>query len=108
MRTHDSLVAGVVALATMAGPLGAQALAPDTSWVRRSALYEVFVQDFSPGRDTSGTRRPLAGFVPDQIVESFGFSPDGRHLTIAVREQQSSLLLAEGVAGVAPSPRRRR
>ena len=54
MRTHDSLVAGVVALATMAGPLGAQALAPDTSWVRRSALYEVFVQDFSPSGDFRG------------------------------------------------------
>lgn len=54
MRMHDSLVAGAVALATMAGPLGAQALAPDTSWVRRSALYEVFVQDFSPSGDFRG------------------------------------------------------
>ena len=73
-----------------------------------AGLHGVFVQDFSPGRDSSATRRPLAGFVPDQIVESFGFSPDGRHLTIAVREQQSSLLMAEGVAGVMPSPRRAR
>jgi Tol biopolymer transport system component len=73
-----------------------------------AGLHGVFVQDFAPGRDTSGTRRPLAGFVPDQIVESFGFSPDGRYLTVAVREQQSSLLLAEGVAGVATSPRRAR
>jgi glycosidase len=28
--------------------LAAPALAPDTSWVARSALYEVFVRDFSP------------------------------------------------------------
>ncbi len=73
-----------------------------------AGLHGVFVQDFSPGRDTSSTRRPLAGFVPDQIVESFGFSPDGRYVTIAVREQQSSLLLAEGVAGVTRSPQRSR
>ncbi len=33
----------------------AQAPAADTSWVGRSALYEVFVQDFSP----SGTFRGL-------------------------------------------------
>ncbi|MBK8597806.1 MAG: serine/threonine-protein kinase [Holophagales bacterium] len=73
-----------------------------------AGLHGVYVQEFSPGRDTSVTRRPLAGFVPDQIVESFGFSPDGRSLTVAVREQQSSLLLAEGVAGVSPPPRRAR
>jgi len=29
-------------------------LAPDTSWVRRSALYELFVRDFSPGGDFRG------------------------------------------------------
>lgn len=29
-------------------------LAPDTSWVRRSVLYEVFVQDFSPPGDFRG------------------------------------------------------
>jgi Tol biopolymer transport system component len=73
-----------------------------------AGLHGVFVQDFSPGRDTSATRRPLAGFVPDQIVESFGFSPDGRTVTIAVREQQSSLLLAEGVAGVTRTNQRSR
>ena len=71
-----------------------------------AGLHGVFLQDFAPGADTSATRRPLAGFVPDEIVESFGFSPDGRHVTVAVREQQSSLLLAEGVSGVAPRPAR--
>jgi Tol biopolymer transport system component len=71
-----------------------------------SGLHGVFVQDFVPGADTAATRRPLAGFVPDEVVESFGFSPDGRHVTLAVREQQSSLLLAEGVSGVVPRPAR--
>jgi glycosidase len=32
----------------------ARAEAPDTSWVARSALYEVFVQDFSPRGDFRG------------------------------------------------------
>ena len=40
---------------------GAQqpALAPDTSWVRRSAIYEVFVRDFSPSGDLRGVLRGL-------------------------------------------------
>ena len=29
-------------------------LAPDTSWVRRSALYEIFVRDFAPGGNLRG------------------------------------------------------
>jgi glycosidase len=29
-------------------------LAPDTSWIRRAAIYEVFVQDFSPSGDFRG------------------------------------------------------
>lgn len=42
-----ALVALSVALPALAqGP--APSLAPDTSWVTRAALYEVFVQDFSP------------------------------------------------------------
>jgi glycosidase len=53
------------ALAAVARPAGAQepsaALAPDTSWVARSALYEVFVRDFSPAGNlrgvTAGLRR---------------------------------------------------
>jgi glycosidase len=35
-------------------PVPATAVAPDTSWVTRSALYEVFVQDFSPSGDFRG------------------------------------------------------
>jgi glycosidase len=37
----------------------APALAPDTSWVRRSGLYEVFVRDFSPQGTFRGLRDGL-------------------------------------------------
>jgi dipeptidyl aminopeptidase/acylaminoacyl peptidase len=67
--------------------------------------HGIFIQEFAPGRDTTASRRPLAGFTPGDIVESFGFSADGRRLTLAVRQQNSSLLLADGVEGVAPSRR---
>ncbi len=56
-----SVVAGIAAAVSLTvaraapGQAPAPATAPDTSWVARSALYEVFVQDFSP----SGTFRGL-------------------------------------------------
>ncbi|HEY2806640.1 MAG TPA: alpha-amylase family glycosyl hydrolase [Gemmatimonadales bacterium] len=37
------------------------ALAPDTSWVRRAVIYEVFVKDFSPTGDFQGLIRGLGG-----------------------------------------------
>jgi Tol biopolymer transport system component len=37
----------------------------------------LYVQDFAPGRDTTASRRRLAGFDPDVAAESFGLSPDG-------------------------------
>jgi len=68
----------------------------------------VFVQDFSPeAADTSATRRKLAGFDPDLPTESFGIAPDGSHITLADLEQQSEILLADGVSGVAPVRRRK-
>ncbi len=36
------------------GQAPATSMAPDTSWVARSALYEVFVRDFSPSGDFRG------------------------------------------------------
>jgi hypothetical protein len=43
------LAAGLlVAAQPTPGQVPAPALAPDTSWVARSGLYEVFVRDFSP------------------------------------------------------------
>jgi glycosidase len=42
------LAAGCLAFAPLQGQAPPSADAPDTSWVASSALYEVFVQDFSP------------------------------------------------------------
>ncbi|HET7294637.1 MAG TPA: protein kinase [Vicinamibacteria bacterium] len=60
----------------------------------------VFLQDFTPGRDSAASRRSVAGFASDHVTESFGIAPDGRRLTLSTLEQFASLLLAEGVPGV--------
>jgi Tol biopolymer transport system component/DNA-binding winged helix-turn-helix (wHTH) protein len=62
----------------------------------------IFIQDFDPQRDTSSTRRPLAGFDPDLRVDSFAFSPDGQRVTISYAETQLGLMMAEGLAAVRP------
>jgi Tol biopolymer transport system component len=67
----------------------------------------IFFQDFDPVKDTSATRRPVAGFYPTVATESFGISPDGKEMTIAGWEQVFSLMLAERVPGV-DGPRRAR
>jgi eukaryotic-like serine/threonine-protein kinase len=63
-------------------------------------LDGVFIQDFTPGKDTSPTRRPLAGFDPDWITESLGLSPDGKRLVLSESERVFSLMIAEGVQGL--------
>jgi Tol biopolymer transport system component len=60
----------------------------------------ILAQDFVAGRDTSASRRKLAGFYDDLVTESLGIAPDGAHLTIAVRDDDNSLMLAENVPGV--------
>ena len=65
----------------------------------------VFLQDFAPGRDTSATRRAVAGFAPDTLTESLGVSPDGKSLVLSTLHEYSSLTLAEGLAGLAPPKR---
>ena len=86
-------------------------------WARdgRSILYVgqdasgrsgVFSQDFDPGRDTSSTRRPVAGFSQEYWTESLGLSPDGKRLTISTLEESSSIMLAEGVPGAMPPARK--
>ena len=57
----------------------------------------IFEQAFVPGQDTSATRRRLAGFDPDHVVESFGISPDGKKLTLAMLDDTWQLKLADGV-----------
>ena len=64
-------------------------------------VYGVFAQDFVPGRDTSATRRLLGGLEPEATTESFGISPDGRRLTIAILERLSSVVVADGLSDVA-------
>jgi len=68
-------------------------------------LSGIFVQEFAPGRDTSATRRPVAGFSPEFVTESFTVSPDGSRLTLSTGQEFSSIMVAEGVPGAVP-PRR--
>jgi eukaryotic-like serine/threonine-protein kinase len=62
----------------------------------------IFVQDFAPDRDTTASRRPLAGFDDERTTESFGMSSDGTRLAIAGWEQMFSLMLAERIPSIAP------
>jgi len=64
-------------------------------------LDGILVQDFTPGKDTASTRRPFAGFDPDWISESMGLSPDGKRLVLSESERVFSLMIAEGVPGLA-------
>jgi Tol biopolymer transport system component len=58
----------------------------------------IYVQDFVPGSNTAGSRKPLAGFSRDFTTESFGVSPDGRSIVISAMSQRRSLKLAEYVS----------
>jgi Tol biopolymer transport system component len=98
------------------GPRGARVLMGRSRWLPdgksiafigedENGRTGVYVQDFAPGKDTSSTRRKLAGFSPEYVSESFGISPDGRRLTLATLTQFGSLMLAEGVPGVEPPER---
>jgi Tol biopolymer transport system component len=57
----------------------------------------VFVQDFVPGKDTTGTRRKLAAFDPHYSTESFGISPDGSKITVAGWEQMFGMMTVSGL-----------
>ena len=72
-----------------------------------SGAIGIYAQDFVPGRDTSATRRPIAGFDPDVAAESFGIAPDGSRLVIAGWVQLFSLMEAEGIPGLLAPPRGR-
>ena len=68
-------------------------------------LDGVCIQDFVPGRDTTTTRRNLAGFDPDWITESLGLAPDGSRLVLSESERVFSVMVAEGGTGLAPQRR---
>jgi glycosidase len=63
MRNRFAAMAACLSLAAVypvvAQPAPARVPAPDTSWVARSAIYEVFVRDFSPTGDLRGVTRGL-------------------------------------------------
>jgi len=65
-------------------------------------LDGVCIQDFVPGKDTSASRRSLAGFDPDWITESLGISPDGSRLVLSESERVFSVMVAEGGTGILP------
>ena len=67
----------------------------------------VFVQDFVPGKDTANTRRPIGGFDPDRVTETFGVSPNGSRLAISATDNLTNIIVANGVEGVT-APRRGR
>jgi serine/threonine protein kinase len=61
----------------------------------------IYVQDFDPDRkDTSTTRRKIAGFDPNIEVESFGISRDGAKLVMACLEKLNGIMTIEGVPGI--------
>ena len=57
----------------------------------------ILVQDFAFDKDTTSTRRPLAGFSDDFVTESFAISPDGKRITISTIRQNRSLNLVDGL-----------
>ncbi len=61
-------------------------------------LTGIYLQDFIPGRDTSDSRRLVAGFSGDFVSESFGVSPDGSRIVISAMTVRRSLKLAENVS----------
>ena len=79
-------------------------------WTRSSVdpqgRYGVYVQEFAPGKDTSATRRPLAGFKTEWAPETFAISPDGSKICLAEWEQVTSIMTADGVPGVEPPARK--
>ena len=60
----------------------------------------VFVQDFTPGRDSRSTQRKLGGFDLENSAETFAISPDGRTLTIGGWEQMFNIMTASNVPGI--------
>jgi Tol biopolymer transport system component len=60
----------------------------------------VFAQPFVPGTETPSRKRPLAGFDPNNQVESFGIAPDGARVILSTTDRSQSLMLIEGVPGL--------
>ena len=54
MRSRLVVLSAFLALAPITAAAQDVPLAPDTSWVRSSALYEIFIRDFSPSGNIRG------------------------------------------------------
>jgi Tol biopolymer transport system component len=90
---------------------GAQRWMPDGHAIAFTAqdekgVWGVFVQDFTPGKDTRNTRRRLGVFDPGTEAETFGISADGSRMTIGSPVRDFSLMIADHVPGVSPPKRR--
>jgi len=57
----------------------------------------IMTQKFQPGRDTTASRRRLAGFDPDRPSESFGIAPDGKSVVVSEQQSLKTLMMAEGM-----------
>jgi serine/threonine protein kinase len=69
----------------------------------RDGNWGVFSQDFVPGQDTSGSRKPLAGFDSDRKIDTFAVAPDHSRIVIGEVEVLSSLVMAEGIRDIEPA-----
>jgi serine/threonine protein kinase len=59
--------------------------------------WGVFAQDFTPGKNARGSRRPITGFDPDRKMDTFTIAPDLSRIIVAEVEVLSSLILAKGI-----------
>ncbi|HSG01828.1 MAG TPA: hypothetical protein VLA20_11875, partial [Vicinamibacterales bacterium] len=62
-----------------------------------SAIYR---QTFSPGQDTTTTRRLVVPSAPGRLAESFDISPDGTRIVVSFGAFTRNILIVEGVPGV--------
>ena len=60
----------------------------------------LYAQDFKPGADTTSTRRKLLSTDSDATLETFAISPDGKRAVLAIVDEASGLMMAEGLEGI--------
>lgn len=72
-------------------------------WVDRDEKggWSLQQQEFSPGGDTASTRHTLMSSESPTFIESFGLSPDGKHIMTSVSDQLEGIYVADNV----PLPR---
>jgi Tol biopolymer transport system component len=69
--------------------------------------YGLYLEPFDSSSPATAPRRLLASFDTTASVESFGISPDGSRITLAVWEQLFSVMIARNVSDlITRGPRR--